>query len=495
MAITSFWFLCFFGIALILYYVIPRKLQWVLLLFLGSAYFLTSTEVADSGAWYVCFYPLVSVGAVWLAAKVIDRAKEQKKKKAALICAVIFCVLLLCTLKFWKLPLYAPMGIAFYTLTLLGYLFDVYYEIGPVQNNYAKLLLFGCYFPTLISGPITKYRELKDSLYGQHRFDYRQIAFGMQRMLWGFFKKLVIAERMALIANEVFDNYTQYSGFAVWMGAIAFTFQLYTDFDGCMDIVLGISQCFGIKLPENFNAPFLAKSIQEFWQRWHMTLGTWLREYLFYPLLRTKFFMALPKRLKEKCGKKKAKQITTFSAMFILWAVVGYWHGGGMTFVIGSGLLHWFYIVSGELLEPVFKKMRTALHIKAEQKWFICFQQIRTFLLVTLGFVFFRSPSVADAFKYLGQGLRGYSLSFFSKGELFGLGLDWIELGVAVVSLIIFFAVTNLTQKGSMYEWLEKRPVVVRWAILYALLFYVILLGKYGPDFSASEFIYQNFKV
>ena len=188
MAITSFWFLCFFGIALILYYVIPRKLQWVLLLLLGSAYFLTSTEVADSGAWYVCFYPLVSVGAVWLAARVIDRAKEQKKKKAALICAVVFCVLLLCTLKFWKLPLYAPMGIAFYTLTLLGYLFDVYYEIGPVQNNYAKLLLFGCYFPTLISGPITKYRELKDSLYGQHRFDYRQIAFGMQRMLWGFFK-------------------------------------------------------------------------------------------------------------------------------------------------------------------------------------------------------------------------------------------------------------------------------------------------------------------
>ena len=166
-----------------------------------------------------------------------------------------------------------------------------------------------------------------------------------------------------------------------------------------------------------------------------------------------------------------------------------------MTFVIGSGLLHWFYIVSGELLEPVFKKMRTALHIKAEQKLFICFQQFRTFLLVTLGFVFFRSPSVADAFQYLGRGLRGYSLSFFTKGELFGLGLDWIELGVAVVSLIIFFAVTNLTQKGSMYEWLEKRPVLVRRAILYALLFYVILLGKYGPDFSASEFIYQNFKV
>ena len=478
-----------------MYYVIPKKLQWSFLLLLGCAYFLTSTEVTDSGAWYVCIYPLLSVGAVYFAARVIDRAKEQKRKKAALICAVIFCVLLLCVLKFFRLPLYAPMGIAFYTVTLLGYLFDVYYDIGPVQHNFAKLLLFGCYFPTMISGPITRYRELKEELYGQHRFDYRQVTLGMQRMLWGFFKKLVIAERMALVANEVFDHYQEYSGFAIWVGAIAFTFQLYTDFDGCMDIVLGISQCFGIRLPENFNAPFLARSIQEFWRRWHMTLGTWLKDYLFYPLLRTKLFMELPKKLKDRFGKKKAKQITTFSAMFIMWAVIGYWHGGGMTFVIGSGLLHWFYITAGELLEPAFKKLRTALHISADSKGLICFQRIRTFLLVTLGFVFFRSPSVGAAFGYLGQAFKGYSFGFFTEGTLFSLGLDWIEFGVAAVSLVFFFIVTNLAQKGSVFKWLEQRPVYVRWAILYAILFYVILLGKYGPDFSASEFIYQNFKV
>jgi len=495
MSITSFYFLCFFGIALILYYVIPKKLQWSFLLLFGGAYFLTSTEVTDAGAWYVCIYPLMSVGAVYTAAKVIDRAKEQKIKKTALICAVILCILLLCVLKFFKLPLYAPMGIAFYTLTLLGYLFDVYYEIGPVQTNYAKLLLFGCYFPTMISGPITKYRELEKDLYGGHKFDYRQVSFGMQRMLLGFFKKLVIAERMALVANEVFDHYSDYSGFAIWMGAIAFTFQLYTDFDGCMDIVLGISQCFGIQLPENFNAPFLSVNIQEFWRRWHMTLGTWLKEYLFYPLLRTKFFMELPKKLKEKCGKKRAKQITTFSAMFILWAVIGYWHGGMMTFVIGSGLLHWFYIVSGELLEPVFKKWKAALHITPEQKWFVYFQRLRTFLLVTAGFVFFRSPSVKDAVMFLGQGLKGYSLRFFTDSTVFGLGLDGVELLIALLSLLLFFAVTNLAQKGSVFEWLEKQPVLIRWLILYAALFYVILFGKYGPDFSASEFIYQNFKV
>ena len=260
-----------------------------------------------------------------------------------------------------------------------------------------------------------------------------------------------------------------------------------------MDIVLGISQCFGIRLPENFNAPFLARNIQEFWRRWHMTLGTWLKDYLFYPLLRTKFFMELPKKLKDRFGKKKAKQITTFSAMFIMWAVIGYWHGGGMTFVIGSGLLHWFYITAGELLEPAFKKLRTALHISADSKGLICFQRIRTFLLVTLGFVFFRSPSVGAAFGYLGRAFTGYSLGFFTEGTLFSLGLDWIEFVIAVVSLLLLLAVSLLQEKEPVRERIGRLALPVRWIIWMALVFYVILLGYYGPGFIAAEFIYQGF--
>lgn len=156
MSITSFYFLCLFALTLLLYYLVPKKVQWPLLLLLSIGYFLTSAEVRDSHAWYLILYPMAAVGAVWGAAILIDRTKEQKKKLAALICAVLFCVGLLCTLKFFHLGLLAPMGISFYTLTLLGYLFDVYYEIGPVQRNYGKLLLFGCYFPTMISGPIDR---------------------------------------------------------------------------------------------------------------------------------------------------------------------------------------------------------------------------------------------------------------------------------------------------------------------------------------------------
>ncbi|MDO4293875.1 MAG: MBOAT family O-acyltransferase [Eubacteriales bacterium] len=494
MSITSFPFLCLFAVSLVLYYAVPKRAQWVFLLLLSAGFFAASDEVSGGG-WYLFLYPLAAVAAVYIAAILIDRTAEQKKKRAALVCAVVFCVGLLCTLKFFRLGLLAPMGISFYTLTLLGYLFDVYYEIGPVQKNYARLVLFGCYFPTMVSGPILKYGEMEKQLYQGQRLDYKRITFGMQRMLMGFFKKLVISERMALVANEVFNHYDSYRGLSVWVGAVAFTFQLYTDFDGCMDIVLGLSECFGIRLPENFNAPFLSRSISEYWRRWHISLGNWLKDYLFYPLLRTRFFMELPKKLKGRLGKKMAKRVTTFAAMFILWFAIGYWHGGTWNFIIGSGLLHWFYIVSGELLEPQFAKWRAFFGIRAKARGFVFFQRLRTFALVTLGLVFFRSATVPDAVRMIARGFSGLGLELFAPGVLSGLGMDWIECVIVLVSLLFSSWVTIRGQKEDVRERLAQRPLLVRWAVLYALLFYVILLGKYGPDFSASEFIYQNFKV
>ena len=506
MSITSFYFLCLFALALLLYYLVPKKVQWPLLLLLSIGYFLTSAEVRDSHAWYLILYPMAAVGAVWGAAILIDRTKEQKKKLAALICAVLFCVGLLCTLKFFHLGLLAPMGISFYTLTLLGYLFDVYYEIGPVQRNYGKLLLFGCYFPTMISGPIMKYSDMEKQMYTGHKLDYRNVTFGMQRMILGFFKKLVISERTAILANEIFNNYEKYSGVSIWVGAAAFTMQLYTDFDGCMDIVLGISECFGIRLPENFSAPFLSRSIEEYWRRWHISLGDWLKNYLFYPLLRTKFFMNLPKKLKGKFGKKGAKQATTFLAMLILWFTIGYADILRVKRMVTeeerreyAGVIveetKRLRSLSGKLMEPLFVKWRAFFHIEKEKKGFILFQRVRTFFLVMIGLVFFRSATVPDALRVLGRGVSGVGLQLFRDGVLSGLGLDWTELMILAVSILFSAWVTIHNQKEDMRVTLEKKPIWLRWIALYALLFYVILLGKYGPGYSASEFIYQNFKV
>lgn len=438
-------------------------------------------------------YPIITILMIYMGARYIYKVEGQKKKRFALSLVVVLCVLLLCLLKYLHLGLLAPIGISFYTLTLLGYLFDVYYGLGEPERNIGKLALFGYYFPTMISGPIIRYRDMKDTLFSPHYPDYKNITFGMQRMVWGFFKKLVISERLALIVNTVFNHYRDHSGFTVILAAVCFTFQLYTDFSGCMDIVLGLSETFGIPLPENFNAPFFARSISEYWRRWHITLGTWLKDYMFYPLLRTSFFTNLPKQLKKRYSKKTAKQVTVFLAMFLLWFTIGFWHGGAWKYIVGSGILHWFYIVSGEILEPVFQRLRTFCHIKVEGKGFVFFQRVRTFLLVTIGLTLFRADNLQVGCSMLISIFRSWNPQILWNGMIFDYGLNWIEFTIAIVSLLILWVVSVLQQKMSIRERIAKRGIVVRWVILYALLFYVILLGNYGPGYSAAEFIYQGF--
>ncbi|MDD2970523.1 MAG: MBOAT family protein [Lachnospiraceae bacterium] len=487
MNITSFQFLCFFTVLLALYYIIPKKMQWGLLLIASIGFF------QAAGEWWLIIYPVTTIMIIYFGALYLHRVKEQKKKQIVLSLVVVLCVFLLCILKYFHLGLLAPLGISFYTLTLLGYLFDVYYEIGEPETNIGRLALFGYYFPTMISGPIVQYKEVKDQLYAGHAFDYTRVTFGLQRMIWGFFKKLVISERMGLVVNTVFNQYQDHSGLTVVIGAVCFTFQLYTDFGGCMDIVIGASEALGIILPENFDTPFFATNISEYWRRWHITLGTWLKNYLFYPLLRTKFFSTLPKKLKPKFGKKTAKKLTTYLAMLILWFTIGFWHGGLWKYIIGSGLLHWFYIVSGEVLEPLWKRLKTWFHVTDGSRGFVCFQRVRTFLLVTIGLIFFRADNVPAACHMLGSIFKEWNPEILWNGYLFELGLDWIEFTIAVVSLCILLLVSVLQQKKGIRERIAEKPLPVRWIIFFAAIFYVILLGNYGPDFSAAEFIYQGF--
>lgn len=487
MNITSFSFLCFFAVLLVLYYLIPKRAQWGLLLAASIGYF------CMSGKPWLMVYPVITIIFIYGGALYIYKVEEQKKKRIALSLVIVLCVFMLCMLKYFDLGLLAPLGISFYTLTLLGYVLDIYYGLGEPEKNIGKLALFGYYFPTMISGPIIRYRDMKSTLFAKHSFDYRHVTFGLQRMVWGFFKKLVISERLALVVNTVFNNYADHSGFTVVFAAICFTLQLYTDFSGLMDIVLGISETFGIILPENFKTPFFARNISEYWRRWHITLGTWLKDYLFYPLLRTSFFTNMPKRLKKKVGKKAAKQLTVFLAMFILWFTIGYWHGGAWNYIIGSGVLHWFYIVSGESLEPLWKRLRSFFHIKVEGRGFIFFQRIRTFLLVTIGLTFFRAENLSVGCRMLLSIFKSWNPEILWNGMIFDYGLNWIEAVVALVSLLILLAVSILQQKEGIRERIAKHHIIIRWMILYALIFYVILLGNYGPGYSAAEFIYQGF--
>ena len=203
--------------------------------------------------------------------------------------------------------------------------------------------------------------------------------------------------------------------------------------------------------------------------------------------------MELPGRLKVRYGKRTAKKITTFSAMFILWAAVGLWHGGAWKYIIGSGILQWVYIVLGEVLEPVWKKMRALFRINKDTGWFSVFQMIRTFLLMSLAFLFFKADGFFTALSMLGNVLTTWNPEVLWNGGLLQLGLDWKEWLILAISLLLLWMVSLKQQKGSVREWLASKNIVIRWGLLYALLFWVILMGNYGPGYSAAEFIYQGF--
>lgn len=509
MGITSFYFLCFFAGILIVYYIIPKKLQWLFLLLCSIAYYL----ITDSAV--LILYPIFSVAACYIGIRVISAAENERRKKVALIAVIAVNIGILFLLKYINFGIYtvngiakfmghkgivlrglkllAPLGVSFYTFSLLGYVVDVYYGIAEVQMNPVKLALYGMYFPTLISGPILKYRECGEQFFEPHSFDYNRITRGMQRMLWGLFKKLVIAEKLSIIVSAVYGEYNSYSGAYIWIATIFYAFQLYTDFSGCMDIVLGMSESFGLILPENFNTPFFSKSISEYWRRWHITLGVWMKDYVFYPLLRSRFFTRLNKSWKKKFGKKRGKQFTTFVAMFILWFSVGIWHGGAWKYVIGSGLLHWFYIVMEELLEEPCAKCMKRFNINPESKIIGAVRIVRTFFLVCIGDLFFRAKNVPIAFCMLKSSVSTWNPDVLWNGAILNLGLGSVELIIVIVSLFILLAVSLLQKKGSVRDMIAARKLPVRWIIWYILLFWVILFGSYGPEYNAADFIYQGF--
>ena len=511
MGITSFYFLCFFAAILILYYVIPGRLQWGLLLACSIAYYLLS------GNGMLILYPIVSVTACYAGIRLLTAApaEDAKRRKGILVLTILVNIAILIVLKYVNFGIYTidgiarlfgssktliksvdfliPLGVSFYTFSLLGYVIDVYYGIAKPQKNYLKLMLYGMYFPVVISGPILKYREHGEQFFEPHVFEYERVTRGLQRMLWGFFKKLVIAERLGMLVDTVYGSYGDYPGTFIWIATVCYAFQLYTDFSGCMDIVLGMSESLGILLPENFQTPFFAGSIAEYWRRWHITLGVWMKEYVFYPVLRTKFFTNLNQAWREKFGKKKGKQYATFAAMFILWLTVGIWHGGDWKFVIGSGLLHWFYIVMEELLESPCSRFMEKFHIDPKSWGIRAVRIVRTFFLVCIGDLFFRAASTGDAFAMLGRAVSVWNLDVLWNGSLLGLGLNQIETVIAAVSLLLLYFVSILQQKGSVRNRIAHKPLPVRWIIWYVLLFSVILFGCYGPGYSAGEFIYQGF--
>lgn len=508
MTITSSIYLAFLAVLLFVYYVFPKKIQWVFLLAFSFVFiFAATTDIK------VYFYILYAVLVSFFGALIINKSKTEKHKKIAQTITVLLMFLMLFFLKYLNffaqsivntinifgtnlvyenISIIAPIGVTFYTLIAIGYVIDVGRGVVIPQKNIFKYALFVLYFPQLTSGPFTRYSEMEKTLFAEHNFELKNILFGFQRILWGIFKKLVISERMAVIVTTVFSNYTEFSGIYVMIGAVAFAIQLYTDFSGCMDIIIGSSEALGIALPENFDTPYFSRNISEYWRRWHITLGTWFKDYFFYPILKSNIFQKLQSKCKDKFGKKWGKRIPTYLGMFILWFTVGAWHGGATKYIIGSGLLHWFYIVGGEICKPAFDKLAELLKINTESLAFRIWQSIRTFALVCVGFVFFRADSTSQALEMLKLVFVNNYFVLFTDG-LLNLGLTRDDLVIAMFSTCILFIISLLKQKYKIREEISKQHIIIRYSIWLILIMSILIYGYYGIGYDAASFIYQNF--
>lgn len=324
----------------------------------------------------------------------------------------------------------------------------------------------------------------------------------MPSYLDGFFKKLVITEHLTQVTNAIYSNPAEYSGVFIWIGTVLYVIEIYADFSGCMDIVIGVSECFGIYLPENFKTPFCSVTIQEFWQRWHITLGAWLKDYIMFPVMRSRLWNKYAKTVKKKWGKKAGKFLPTFTAMLILWFGMGLWHGGGWNY-IGEGVWFWLVIVLGQVLEPMLSKVTVKCKIKTEGKAWYCFRCTRTAFIYAVGALFFKADNLKMALYMLKVAISPAAINRTVKqlpavllaldGKVGTMQIGWTVLSVAVGTMIMVALGICERRERPFRQWMVKQKMWVNGLVLYVILVMILLLGAYGPGYSSSEFIYGGF--
>jgi D-alanyl-lipoteichoic acid acyltransferase DltB (MBOAT superfamily) len=372
---------------------------------------------------------------------------------------------------------------------------DAYWGVTDTERNPVKLLLYTSFFLMMISGPINRHKDFGHQLFEEHRFDYTSVTHGMKRVAWGLLKVYAVSGKLAMVVTMLWRNVDLCDGLWIWLTAFLYAIELYAEFSGSMDIVIGASECFGIKLAENFNAPFFSKTVQEFWQRWHITLGTWLRDYILNPLLKSRALISLGEKSRAKFGKKQGKKIPAYIAMLAVWLSMGIWHGSSWKYIIGEGLWFWLVIVLGQVLEPLSVKIKNALHVKGGWLW-KTWQIIRTNLIFMVGMLFFRAESLPGAVDMLGRSIGlGHSISVVkpvltsymaSKGM--GVGAAWVLL--LVISLAMMVVYDAFLYRGvNLIDRVSEKNIVLRW-IVYIVLICIICACFY---FDIEGIGYANF--
>ena len=379
-----------------------------------------------------------------------------------------------------------PLGLSFFTLMALSYLFDVRRGTTQPAEHYWQVLLYLSFWPHVVEGPFDRWAQISPALLNPPKPNYRALTFGVQRILWGMMKKLIIADRANMYVKAVFDNWPSYSGSAVVVATLLYTLQLYAEFSGCMDMVLGAAECFGVPLAENFRQPFFASSVSEFWRRWHITLGAWLREYLFQPVIVSKPMMRFGKWCRTRFGAALGRSLPVWAGLLLTWLAIGLWHGAGWLYVV-YGLYYFLLQWLGEVAEPTLLRLCPSLPQWRTRRWYKLWQTLRTFVLVNFGMLLFRSNGTRAALEMLASLHRPYEGSLLIK-------LDAQDLWVLVIGALVLLAVDLLHERGiAIRESIARRPLPLRWVIYCGGMLAVMIFGAYGDNYDPAAFIYAQF--
>lgn len=527
MSLVSFKFLFFCALLLLCYFIAPKKWQWIILLLFSLAFY------AFAGIQSFIYIGITALSA-WLGALYLEKigstTKEyinihrdsltvdektnikkiaKRKKKFILVLVIVLNFVLLGIFKYANfaidqinsligifngsthinsLTLIVPLGISFYTFQTMGYLIDVYWGKNEACRNPLKMLLFTSFFPQITQGPISNYQELSQQLYSSHNFEYNNWSLGCERMIWGFFKKIAIADLLSPYVQSVFTHYSEYSGITVLVGMVFYSIQIYADFSGYMDIVCGLCQIMGIKLTENFDRPYFSKSIAEYWRRWHISLGTWFKSYIYYPIAVSKWNNKIGKWASEKFGKSFGKNLPASIALVAVWFTTGLWHGANWGYICWGGLNGVFIIIS-MWLEPLYIILKRKLKIKDSLWRYV--QVIRTFILVTFIKVLPEVGGLKSGLALWKQALTEHSipcsfeslLPFASKGPLL----------IIITGTILMLIISLFGRNHSVREEFNKRvPLVFRLFILAILITVSIISALYTGD-NGGGFMYAQF--
>ena len=530
MLFTSYEFIGFILILFAAYYLMPGKKQWMLLLAASYLFYFLADPV-------YLIYILTTTVTVYLAARHIGRiaeeqgayikanksslSKEEKKAYKAgmksrqwkcLLACLLFNIGILAVVKytnfiisnvnsvmrwtgsssqldFWDIAL--PMGISFYTFQAVGYLIDVYRGVAQAEQNPFKLALFISFFPQLVQGPISRFNDLKEGLFTEHRFHTETVCRGLQRILWGYFKKMVIADRILTAVNTIIRDADSYRGAYVFVGMLFYALELYADFTGGIDITIGIAEILGIKMAENFNRPFFSKSIKEYWRRWHITMGTWFTDYIFYPISVCKPMLKFARFAKAHFGDVIGKRLPVYLSSFVVWFATGIWHGASWNFIVW-GLGNWVVIMISQELEPFYERFHNRFHVK-DKFAFRLFQVIRTVLLMSCLRMFDCYRDVPLTFKMFGTMFTEWNWQILWDGSLLQLGLSGLDYVILAAATILLIAVSMIQRKESVRTQIAAKSYPMRCLVWFGLFLCILLLGAYGVGYDASQFIYNQF--